>query len=114
MFDYDKLERLIRESGKTKSHLCRAMGKPVYYLRDAIGQKTAIPDELQAILADELGVTVEYLNGLTDQKEKSPASEDVGLDPETIQLREIWESADREERKALLAMAEMLKARRNK
>lgn len=84
LFDYDKLERLIRESGKTKSHLCRAMGKPVYYLRDAIGQKTAIPDELQAILADELGVTVEYLNGLTDQKEKSPASEDVGLDEELI------------------------------
>ena len=72
LFNYDKLERLIKESGKTKSHLCRAMGKPVYYLRDAIGQKTAIPDELQAILAEELGVTVEYLNGLTDQKEKTP------------------------------------------
>lgn len=47
-------------------------------------------------------------------KEKSPTPEGVELDKETIQLREIWDSADPEERKALLAMAEMLKARRNK
>lgn len=50
----------------------------------------------------------------SDQKEKSSTLEGVELDAETIQLREIWDSADQEERDALLAMAKMLKARRNK
>lgn len=50
----------------------------------------------------------------SDQKEKSPAPDGVGLDPETIELRDIWDGADKEEREALLAMAKMLKARRNK
>lgn len=75
MFDYDKLDELIKQSGKTKSHLCRTMGKPVYYLRDVINQKTLIPDDLQIILANELGTTVEYLNGISDQKEKNPTPE---------------------------------------
>lgn len=48
------------------------------------------------------------------EKEKSPAPEGVGLDPETIELRDIWDGADKEEREALLAMAKMLRARRNK
>lgn len=47
-------------------------------------------------------------------KEKSPTPNGVELDAETIELREIWNSADQEEREALLAMAKMLKARRNK
>ena len=50
----------------------------------------------------------------SEQKEKSPTPEGAELDEETIELREIWNSADQEEREALLAMAKMLKARRNK
>lgn len=64
-------------------------------------------------IADYLGVSVGYLLG-SDQKEKSPAPDGVGLDPETIELRDIWGGADKEEREALLAMARMLKARRDK
>lgn len=50
----------------------------------------------------------------SEQKEKSSTPEGVELDAEAIQLKEIWDSADQEEREALLAMAKMLKARRNK
>lgn len=64
-------------------------------------------------MALRLGVSVDDLLG-NDQKEKSPAPEGAELDAETIQLREIWDGADKEEREALLAMAKMLKARRNK
>lgn len=64
-------------------------------------------------IADYFGVTVNRVLG-SDQKEKSPAPEGVGLDPETIELRDIWGGADKEEREALLAMARMLKARRDK
>lgn len=60
-----------------------------------------------------LGISLEYL--LTGEGQKnSPAPEGAELDAETIELREIWDGADREEREALLAMAKMLKARRNK
>lgn len=65
-------------------------------------------------IASVYNVSVEWLKGETDKKEKSPTPEGVELDPETIELREIWAGADKEEREALLAMAKMLKARRNK
>lgn len=85
MFDYDKLAVLIEQSGKTKTHLCKAMGKPGYYLRDVLKQKTAIPDELQTILAKELGTTVEYLNGKFEQKEMPISTNaDEQLDSELI------------------------------
>lgn len=76
MFNYDKLEQLIANSGKTKTYLCKKMGKPAYYLRDVLKQKTAIPNELQNILADELGTTVEYLN---DEVEVNAESERAKL-----------------------------------
>lgn len=78
MFNYDKLAGLIESSGKSKAYLCRKVGKPEYYLRDVIKQKNKIPDDIQAILAEELNVTVEYLN---DLDEKKPA---VAADSELI------------------------------
>lgn len=62
MFNYDKLEACIKNSGKTKTYLCKQLGRPAYYLRDVIRQKNSIPDEYQKILAQELETTVEYLN----------------------------------------------------
>lgn len=76
MFNYDKLERAIKESGKTKTYLCQKINRPAYYLRDVIKQKNAIPPEHQQILADELGVTVEWLN---DQETEKPAAKSDGL-----------------------------------
>lgn len=74
MFMYDRLEDLIAESGKTKAYLCRKMGRKEYYLRDVIRQKNIIPDDLVAILAEELKTSVEYLNGESDEKHPSASS----------------------------------------
>lgn len=76
MFNYDKLNNLIKVSGKTKTFLCRQIGREPYYLRDVFKQKTAIPMEYQEILARELGTTVQYLND-EEEKEK-PATEVTG------------------------------------
>lgn len=73
MFDYNRLEECIAESGKSKSYLCRRIGRKEYYLRDIIRQKNSIPEDYQKTLAEELGTTVEYLNGETDIK--NPVSE---------------------------------------
>ena len=101
--------------------LCNSVGKSPSSVAEEIGIKRSTvtrwkqgksqTDANIQKVADYFGVSV---SDLTEDKEKSPAPEGAGLDKETIQLREIWESADKEERKALLAMAEMLKSRRNK
>lgn len=113
MFRYDRLEERIRATGKKKVYLCEKIKKAPTYLRDAKKQNTNIKGVDLQILADELNTTPEYLTGESDKKEKSTVNDD-GLDKETIQLQEIWNGADKEEREALLAMAKMLKARRNK
>ena len=63
-------------------------------------------------IAAKYNVSVEWLNGETDVKEKSPAPEGAELDRETIELKSIWDSADENERRALLEMARLIKSRR--
>jgi len=75
LFNYDRLQESIKQSGKTKTYLCEKMGKPNYYLRDVIKQKNKIPEELQKILADELGVTVEWLNGAESAESPPPVGD---------------------------------------
>lgn len=71
--DFDRLDKLIEETGKTKSHLCRSIGKTRYYLRDAKKFNLNVPDDVIETLAAELGTTADYLAGKSDIKEKSPA-----------------------------------------
>lgn len=75
MFNYNRMESMIAQSGKTKLHLCRAMGVSKTYLRDAKTQGTDISGEKLHILAAELNTTPEYLRGETDDpgiKKKRP------------------------------------------
>lgn len=91
MFNYDKLEQAIKQSGKKKTYLCEKLGRPPYYLRDVIKQKNVIPDEYQTILADELGVTVEWLN---DGDKKIPATKtDDGVDLERDEAIRLYQNA---------------------
>ena len=71
--DFDRLDKLIEETGKTKSHLCRSIGKTRYYLRDARKFNLNVPDDVIETLAAELGTTADYLTGQSDIKEKPPA-----------------------------------------
>lgn len=66
LFRYDRLEELIKGSGKSKIYLCKKMNLGPTYLRDAKKQNSNIKDEPLRILAEELNTTPEYLRGETD------------------------------------------------
>lgn len=66
--NFDRLESLIKESGKKKSYLCIKANRGQYYLRDARNKGTNIPEEVVEIWADELGTTPEYLTGESDER----------------------------------------------
>jgi len=65
-------------------------------------------------IAEYLNVTVEYLQTGFGQKNSSPPTEVDGLDEETMELREIWDTSDADERQTLLEMARLIKKRRDK
>lgn len=70
------------------------------------------PEEILTEQAD-----IELVRGLLEQErekgiKKDPIPKDEVEDSETAELREIWSSADKSERRDLLEMARMLKNRR--
>lgn len=70
------------------------------------------PEEILTEQAD-----IELVRGLLEQErekgiKKDPIPKDEVEDSETAELREIWGSADKSERRDLLEMARMLKNRR--
>lgn len=69
MFRYDRMNALAHEKGIKKAHICRELGKPVYYLRDTERNGTDINGESLKIIADILGTTPEYLSGNSEEKE---------------------------------------------
>lgn len=73
--DFDRLDKLVEETGKTKSHLCRSIEKSRYYLRDAKKFNLNVPEEIIKTLAAELGTTAAYLAGQSDIKEKPTLNE---------------------------------------
>lgn len=111
---YKSIISLCNDKGIKGGKMCVDLGISKSTMTDLkSGRRTGISMETAQKIADYFGVSVDRVLG-SEQKEKSPTPEGMELDEETIQLQEIWNSADQEERKALLAMAEMLKARRNK
>lgn len=74
--DHERLDDLINRTGKTKSHLCRSIGKTRYYLRDVKKLDINVPDDVVETLASELNTTVDYLTGKSDIKEKPTLNED--------------------------------------
>lgn len=68
MVDFDRLEALINKQGKKKSHLCKLAGHSRGYISDAKAGNGSISDEALKIFAKELGTTVAYLTGETDDK----------------------------------------------
>ena len=68
--DFDRLDKLLRRSGKSKAYLCRALGRSPYYLRDAKRVGTRLREEDIELIASELGCTPEYLCGLSDCDKK--------------------------------------------
>lgn len=105
MFRYDRLDELIKETGKKKNYLSIKMGySSGRYLNDAKKQNTNIKGVELQILADELNTTPEYLTGETDIKEKAaPISED-SLDAVDIEILKLFNEAPEWKKKAALAL----------
>ena len=104
MFRYDRMNALAQEKGIKKAHICRKLGKPVYYLRDVERNRSDIQGESLQIMADILGTTPEYLSGKTDEKEPPAPKNEDGFEKRAYAL---IQSASRlsAERQALLLVA---------
>lgn len=98
------MNALAQEKGIKKAHICRKLGKPVYYLRDVERNRSDIQGESLRIMADILGTTPEYLSGKTDEKEPPAPKNEDGFEKRAYAL---IQSASRlsAERQALLLVA---------
>lgn len=107
--------------------LCKSRGTSIAALESRLGMGNGtigkwwkngrVPNyaNLSAV-ANALETTIAYLTGETDDPsagiKKDPIPKDEAEDSETAELRDIWGSADENERRDLLEMARMLKSRR--
>lgn len=111
---YENIKKHCELNGISGARLCIETGVSKSTLTSLKNGRTkTIGAENLQKFAERLNTTIDVLLG-SEQKEKPLTVAGEELDAETIQLKEIWDSADQEERDALLAMAKMLKARRNK
>lgn len=111
----ERIKPLFESSGMTDKDIEEALNLPrgVIY-KWGIGKnksyKRFIPE-----IAKYFNVSADYLMGLDSPSagiKKDPIPKDGAEDSETAELREIWSSADENERRDLLKMARMLKSRR--
>lgn len=71
----DRITELAKAQGKTLTYLCALVGRPRYYLKSVRSSGTSIPREYLEAFAADLGTTVEYLLGETD--DAGGASDDL-------------------------------------
>lgn len=64
--DTSRIKFLAKKQGKTLSYICGLIGRKVYYLNDISKNNAEMPDEYLKILAENLGTSVAYLKGETD------------------------------------------------
>lgn len=74
MVRYDRLKDAFEESGKTKAYVFRLIDRPRTYFNDCRKTNKDINDKELSVIAAELGVSMEYLRGETDEK-NLPAEE---------------------------------------
>lgn len=101
MLNILKLEETAKENGKSFSFLSeKVLGKYRTYLKDVKFGKAKLSLEYQQILADELGVSIEWLNDETDIKEKAVTVSDDSLTPEEEDVISIYRSLSPEQKEA--------------
>lgn len=107
---YDNFVALCASVNKTPAYVGRELGIDKSTISCWKARKTKPSDVNAQKIADYFGVTVEELIGKGIKKD--PIPKDEAEDSETAELRDIWGSADENERRDLLEMARMLKSRR--
>lgn len=110
---YDNFVALCASVKKTPAYVGRELGIDKSTISCWKARKTKPSDVNAQKIADYFGVTVEELMGKGIKKERPAEGGTLsGEDKEAAELREIWNSADENERRDLLEMARMLKNRR--
>lgn len=110
---YDNFVALCASVNKTPAYVGRELGIDKSTISCWKARKTKPSDVNAQKIADYFGVTVEELMGKGIKKERPAEGGTLsGEDKEAAELREIWNSADENERRDLLEMARMLKNRR--
>lgn len=111
---YDNFVALCASVNKTPAYVGRELGIDKSTISCWKARKTKPSDVNAQKIADYFGVTVEELMSDTPSAgiKKDPIPKDGAEDSETAELRDIWSSADENERRDLLKMARMLKSRR--
>lgn len=104
--DFDRLDSLLSETGKSKAHLCRIANRSQYYLRDVKKTNFNIPSDIIERWANELNTTPEYLQGYTDVKEK-PTAGAVGMSPIAREIINCLDGADEETLKRVLEVVRL-------
>ena len=120
MSDNEKIVSRIDTLAKSKGTSIAEIERSVGFGNGKIGKWKKAPKsppfESLLVVANHLETTIAYLTGETDDPsagiKKDPILRDGVEDSETAELREIWSSADENERRDLLEMARMLKNRR--
>lgn len=104
----DKINYYLTKSKKTGADLCEFLGVSSGVYSQWNTRRTKPRKSKLPAIAEYLGVSVADL--LPDEELVIP--KDEAEDSETAELRDIWSSADENERRDLLKMARMLKSRR--
>lgn len=121
--DNEKIVSRIDSLAKSKGTSIAEIERNIGFGNGKIGKWKKAPKsppfESLLSVANYLETNISYLTGETDDlsagiKKERPAEGGTlsGEDKETAELREIWNSADENERRDLLEMARMLKNRR--
>lgn len=111
----DKINYYLTKNKRTGADLCEFLGVSSGVYSQWNTRRTKPRKSKLPAIAEYLGVSVaDLLPGEESSAgiKKDPIPKDGAEDSETAELREIWSSADENERRDLLEMARMLKSRR--
>lgn len=111
----DKINYYLTKNKKTGADLCEFLGVSSGVYSQWNTRRTKPRNSKLPAIAEYLGVSVSDLLPDKDPSagiKKYPIPKDEAEDSETAELRDIWSSADENERRDLLKMARMLKSRR--
>lgn len=111
----DKINYYLTKNKRTGADLCEFLGVSSGVYSQWNTRRTKPRKSKLPAIAEYLGVSVADLLPDEDPSagiKKDPIPKDEAEDSETAELRDIWSSADENERRDLLKMARMLKSRR--
>ena len=103
----ERIKALSKEKGTSLTFMYKQLGFPSGYLRDVNANKSALTKERIFAIADYFGVSVEYLKGETDIKEKAAPLSESDLSFEDIEFLKAVDLLNPDFQRLMLAAAEL-------